>query len=123
MNEMNDIVFIKNLHIDTLIGVYDWERAIKQKLVVSASIVCDMTQASQTDDVQHAINYKSVCEDIERLCHQLKAKLLESLAEQICQFILDTYPCYSITLTIDKPNAIKHAESVGVQITRRRQVG
>lgn len=118
---MNDVVFIHELKIDTLIGVYAWERAIKQELVISAEMVCDTKKAGQSDDVADAINYKSVCEDIERLCHQVKAKLLESLGEVICEYVLKTYPCQSITLTIAKPNAIKQASSVGIKITRHKQ--
>lgn len=117
---MSDIVFIKDLQINTLIGVYDWERAIKQQLVISCEMVCDMTKASQTDDVAFAINYKTVCENIERLCHEIKAKLLEKLAEEICHHILTHYPCTQITLTINKPNAIKQADSVGVKIIRQK---
>ena len=117
---MSDIVFIKDLQINTLIGVYDWERAIKQQLIISCEMVCDMTQATQTDDVAFAINYKTVCEDIERLCHDIKAKLLEKLAEDICAYILANYACTQITLTINKPNAIKQAGSVGVKITRHQ---
>lgn len=117
---MNDVVFVQGLKIDTVIGVYDWEQAIKQSLVIDAKISCDISQAAATDDVVHAINYKTVSEDIERICHQMKAKLLESLAENICQHILAHYPCSSVSLTIHKPNAIKQADSVGVSITRSK---
>lgn len=117
---MSDIVFIKGLQINTLIGVYDWERAIKQSLVIDCEMACDMHMASQSDDVAHAINYKSVCEDIERLCHKIGAKLLEKLAEEICAYLLANYPCQTVTLTIHKPNAIKQADSVGVKIIRHQ---
>lgn len=117
---MSDVVFVKGLKIDTVVGVYDWEQAIKQSLIIDAKISCDISQAAVTDDVIHAINYKSVCEDIEHICHEMKAKLLESLAEKICQYVLNNYPCHSITLTIHKPNAIKQASSVGVSITRNK---
>ena len=117
---MNDIVFIKSLEVNTLIGVYDWERAIKQSLVIDCEMTCDMSRAGQSDEVAHAINYKTVCEDIERLCHEIKAKLLEKLAHEICDYLLANYPCQSVTLTIHKPNAIKQANSVGVKIVRHQ---
>lgn len=118
--QMNDMVFVKGLKIDTVIGVYDWERAIKQSLIIDAKIYCNIQDASKTDDVIHAVNYKTVCEDIEKICHEMKAKLLESLAENICQYILNHYPCDAIALTIHKPNAIRQAQSVGVSITRSK---
>lgn len=115
---MNDVVFIQGLSINTLIGVYDWERAIKQLLVIDAEMVCDMSRAIADDDVAHVINYKTVCEDIEEICHRAKAELLETLADKIATHILTKYPCRQITLTIHKPNAIKQAQSVGVKIVR-----
>ncbi|UNU73147.1 dihydroneopterin aldolase [Moraxella nasovis] len=117
---MNDVVFIQGLKVQTVIGVYDWERAIKQLLMIDAKLTCDMTQAAQTDDVAYAIDYQAVCADIEQICHDTKAKLLEYLADQICDVLLQSYPCDSITLTIHKPNAITAADSVGVQITRQK---
>ncbi len=113
-----DIVFIHGLKIDTVIGVYDWERTILQRLVVDAEMVCDMSRAISDDDVAHVINYKTVCEDIERLCHEIRAELLETLADKIALYILAHYPCSEIRLTIHKPNAIKNAD-VGVKIIRR----
>lgn len=115
---MSDIVFIKGLKIDTVIGVYDWERVIEQTLVIDAQMLTDMSQAIAGDDVNHVINYKTVCEDMERICHETKAELLETLADKIANHVLAQYPCQKITLTIHKPNAIAKADSVGVTIVR-----
>ncbi|VEG13639.1 dihydroneopterin aldolase [Moraxella cuniculi] len=117
---MDDVVFIQGLQINTLIGVYPWERAIKQQLIIDAEMLCDMSLAAASDDVAHVINYKTVCEDIERLCHEIQAELLETLAERIAEHILRHYPCGQISLTIHKPNAITQAASVGVKIVRRQ---
>jgi dihydroneopterin aldolase len=117
---MNDSVFITDLAVEAVIGVYSWERAIDQRLLISAEILCDIRQAGQTDDVSHAINYKSVCDDITKICQQTKAKLLERLGEIICQHILTAYPCQSVTLTIAKPNAIKQASAVGIKLVRTK---
>ncbi|MFC0820807.1 dihydroneopterin aldolase [Moraxella marmotae] len=117
---MSDIVFIQGLQINTLIGVYSWERAIKQQLIIDAEMVCDMSRAILDDDVAHVINYKTVCEDMERLCHEIQAELIETLADKIAEYVLTHYPCSQITLTIHKPNAIKQAASVGVKIVRTK---
>lgn len=117
---MSDFVFIQGLKVETVIGVYDWERAINQLLIIDAKIGCDISEAAKTDDVVYAVNYKTVCEDIERICQQMQAKLLETLAEHICQYILDNYACTYVALTIHKPHAIKQAGSVGVSIERSK---
>ncbi len=115
-----NIVFIENLKIDTVIGVYDWERAINQPLVVDIKLYGDMSKSFVSDDVADAINYKSVCEEVEHLCHHTKAKLLESLADKIITHLFAHYPCDKIELKLTKPNAIKKAEGVGVYIVRER---
>ncbi|MDO5651918.1 MAG: dihydroneopterin aldolase [Moraxella sp.] len=114
-------VFIKDLTIDTMVGVYDWERAIKQRLIIDVELSCDMNAAFISDDVADAINYKSVCEDIERLCHEYQAKLLERLANGIIEYLFEHYPCTKISLSIKKPNAIKNAV-VGVNVVRTKSV-
>ena len=119
---MSDIVFIQGLKIDTVIGVYAWERVIKQRLIIDAQMVCDMTRAIADDDVAYVIDYKAVCEDIEQLCHEVQAELLETLADKIAHHVLTNYPCCEITLTIHKPNAIKQADSVGIKIIRKAGV-
>lgn len=119
---MSDVVFIKGLKINTVIGVYAWERAIKQTIIIDAQMQCDMQQAIKTDDVAYVIDYKAVCEDMERLCHEIQAQLLESLADKLAHYVLQNYPCQSITLTLHKPNAVKQADSVGVTITRTKGV-
>ena len=115
---MTHIVFINQLKIDTVIGVYDWERAITQALVVDVKLYGDMTASFTSDDVRDAINYKAVCEDIERICHDTRARLLESLADKILSHLFAHYPCSKVELTLAKPNAIKQADSVGVMVVR-----
>lgn len=117
---MTDVVLIEGLQINTVIGVYEWERAIHQLLVVDIKLYGDMSQSFISDDVADAINYKTVCEDIERICHETKAKLLESLADKIITYLFEHYACNKIELTIKKPNAIKKAQSVGVMIIREK---
>lgn len=117
---MSDVVFIEGLRVDTVIGVYDWERVILQKLVIDAQLSCDISQAAASDDVAYVIDYQAVCDDIERICVETKAQLLETLAQKIATHILQNYPCHAITLSIHKPDAVKQAASVGVKISRSK---
>lgn len=112
---------IESLKIHTIIGVFDWERVIKQALVFDVMMVCDMTKAFVSDNVSDVINYQAVCEDIERICHKTKAKLLEYLAYQVMGYLFEQYPCQKITLTLKKPHAIKQADAVGVCIEFDRE--
>lgn len=114
------LVFIEGLKVNTVIGVYDWERVIKQLLVIDVKLYHNMANAFASDDVKDAINYKTVCEEIEQICHQEQAKLLERLGNKIIEFLFETYPCHKIELTIKKPNAINKADSVGIMMICER---
>ena len=114
----SDVVFVKSLKVEAVIGVYEWERAITQPLLIDIAMETDISHAAVSDDVSDALNYKEVCDDVSAWCQAIKAKLLEHLAGQIADKLLEKYSCHKITLSIAKPTAIEQADAVGVQITR-----
>ena len=114
----SDVVFVKGLKVEAVIGVYEWERAITQPLLIDIAMETDISRAAVSDDVSDALNYKEVCDDVSAWCQAIKAQLLEHLAGQIADKLLAKYSCHKITLSIAKPTAIKQADAVGVQITR-----
>ncbi len=114
----SDVVFIKGLKVEAVIGVFDWERAITQPLLIDIALETDISRAAVSDDVSDALSYKEVCDDVSEWCKEIKAKLLEHLAGQISDKIFAKYDCQKITLSIAKPTAIAQADAVGVQITR-----
>ena len=113
-----DFVKIKGLEVNAVIGVFDWERAIEQPLLIDVSMATDISEAGKSDDINDAINYKEVCDDITELCQQTKALLIERLAELIAAHILSKYNTIQVEVSVAKPTAIKAAEAVAVQITR-----
>ena len=113
-----DVVFVKGLKVEAVIGVYAWERAITQPLLIDIIFETDISKAAVSDDVADALNYKEVCDDVSAWCQALKAELLEHLAGQLSDKLLAKYNCQKVTLSIAKPTAIKEADAVGVQITR-----
>lgn len=113
-----DTVFIKGLKVDAVIGVYEWEQKITQPLIFDIEMVGCQYQASQTDDIHDAINYKSVSERVAQVCVANKVALLERLAQLVAEMILAEFAPEKVTVTIHKPTAIKEADSVGVKITR-----
>ena len=114
----SDVVFVKGLKVGAVIGVYEWERAITQPLLIDIAMETDISRAAVSDDVSDALNYKEVCDDVSAWCQAIKAQLLEHLAGQIADKLLEKYSCHKITLSIAKPTAIEQADAVGVQITR-----
>ena len=114
----SDVVFIKGLKVEAVIGVFDWERAITQPLLIDIALETDISAAALSDDVSDALSYKEVCDDVSKWCKEIQAKLLEHLAGQISDKLFAKYDCQKITLSIAKPTAITQADAVGVQITR-----
>lgn len=114
----NDVVFIKGLKVDAVIGVYEWEQKITQPLIYDIEMYGSQQQASQTDNINDALNYKTVCERIAEVSLANKVALLERLAELVAQVILSEFATQKVSVTIHKPTAIKEADSVGVRITR-----
>lgn len=113
-----DFVKIKGLKVNAVIGVFDWERAIEQPLLIDVCMATDISEAGKSDDINDAINYKEVCDDITELCQQTKALLIERLAELIAAHILSKYNTTQVEVSVAKPTAISAAEAVAVQITR-----
>ncbi len=114
----SDVVFVKGLKVEAVIGVYEWERAITQPLLIDIALETDISDAAVSDDVNDALSYKEVCDDVSEWCKEIQAKLLEHLAGKISDKLLAKYACQKVTLSIAKPTAIKQADAVGVQITR-----
>ena len=118
----SDVVFIKGLTVEAVIGVYAWERAITQPLLIDIALETDISRAAVSDDVNDALNYKAVCDDVSEWCQAIQAQLLEHLAGQIADKLLEKYASHKVMLSIAKPTAIKQADAVGVQITRYAKI-
>lgn len=115
-----DIVFIQGLKIDTVIGIYDWEREIRQDIVFDIEMSSNNGAAANTDNIDQAVNYHAVCD---RLCDYVKGsefQLVETLAEEVCQIILNEFGVGWVKLKLNKGEAVTGAQGVGVIIERTK---
>lgn len=113
-----DIVFIRDLRIDTIIGIYEWERQVKQTLVFNLDMATDIRQAAATDDIQFALNYHAVAQEIITYVESHHALLVETLAEDIATLIRTQFNVPWLRLQLTKPHAVLGAQAVGVMIER-----
>ncbi len=113
-----DIVYIRDLRIDTIIGIYDWERQIKQTLGFDLEMATDIRKAAATDDIQFALNYKDVCSRLVEYVESRNALLVETLAEDIAKLIINEFHVPWLRLRVSKPGAILGARDVGLVIER-----
>ncbi|CAG9297841.1 dihydroneopterin aldolase [Celerinatantimonas diazotrophica] len=113
-----DKVFIENLSILTTIGVYDWEKEIKQQLVLDLTMDWDNRLAAAEDDLRHALNYAGVSEAVTQLVQGQPYELIETVAEEVAQLILNQFAAARVEVTVRKPKAVANAGCVGVKIVR-----
>lgn len=115
-----DIVFITGLKAASVIGCYDWERDIRQTLVVDLELRTDFQQAAQTDALEAALDYAAISKRVIAVCDGARFQLLEALAEHLAGILLDEFPLAGLRMTITKPGAVAEADGVGVMIERTR---
>ncbi|MCP4983228.1 MAG: dihydroneopterin aldolase [Gammaproteobacteria bacterium] len=113
-----DIVFIHDLQIETVIGIYDWERKIKQTISLDIEMATDISKAAKSDDIEDALSYKAVAKRLIEFIEQSEFELVEALAERICAIVLDEFAVPWVKLTLHKPGAVRGSKSVGVKIER-----
>jgi dihydroneopterin aldolase len=115
-----DTIFLRELEVDCIIGVNDWERMVKQTVSIDYEIPCDIRPAAETDDIDEAIDYKSISKWIIDFVEDSEYYLIETLAERLALGCLEEFDIPEITLTVRKPGAVRHSRTVGVSITRDR---
>jgi dihydroneopterin aldolase len=115
-----DIVFIQGLKIDCVIGIYAWERKIRQEMLLDIEMGFDILPASQTDNIAQTLDYKAVSKRLIDFVKRSEFQLVETLAEKICEIILAEFKVEHVKLTLNKGKAVTGARGVGVIISRRK---
>ena len=113
-----DKVFIKNLQVETIIGIFDWEREVRQVVSIDLEMEFDNKKAAKSDDIKDALDYKKIGKRVSGYVEKSKHKLVERLAEQIAKIILTEFPVSGLILSVTKPGALRDSKSVGITITR-----
>lgn len=114
-----DKIFIKNLNLEMIIGIYPHEINKKQAIILDLELQADAQKAALTDNIKHTIDYDRVVEYINLLCNQHQFKLIETLAEFLASNIIETFHTNWIKITITKPYALLETKEVGIVIERR----
>lgn len=115
-----DIVFVKQLAIDTVIGVYEWEKTIQQRLLFDLELATDIRDAANADDIRQTLDYAVICERVTALVQARPVELIETLAERVAAMLLDEFATTRVLVQVDKPGAVAAAATVGVRICRSR---
>ena len=113
-----DKVFIENLEIETIIGIFGWEREVKQIVRISLEMSFDISKAGKSDNIDDALDYKKIGKSIVNLVENSSFFLVEKMAEEIASLVLKNEQIEEIKLRVEKPGALRGSKSVGVEILR-----
>ncbi len=113
-----DIIYLRDLRIDTVIGIYDWERRIMQTVSIDLEMGTDVRRAAANDRIEDALNYKALAKRLIDFVGKSDCELIETLAERLAELILNEFEVPWLRLTLGKPGAIRGSKDVGVVIER-----
>lgn len=116
-----DRIFLTGLTTEAIIGIFDWEREVRQTIAVDLEMSADIRRAAATDHIDDTLNYKKVAKRVLAFVQDSRFQLIETLAERIAELILTEFQVDRVRVTLHKPGAIRHSRDVGVIIERSRQ--
>jgi len=115
-----DIIFLRDLKVTTLIGIYEREKIVPQTIQIDLDIALPNSRACQTDDINDALDYADVAQHIQTVLSEGHFSLLETLAEHIAQIILKDFSAPWVKVSVAKLNAIRNCKMVGISIEREQ---
>ncbi len=113
-----DIIFLHDLRVETVIGIWEWERRIRQTVSIDLEMAADIRKAAVSDSVEDTLNYKSVAKRVQQFVGESSFQLVETLAERIAGIVTDEFEVPWVRVRVNKPGAIRGAKDVGVLIER-----
>ncbi len=113
-----DIIFITDLRVDTIIGIYDWERTTQQTVSLDIEMATDIQAAARTEDIENTLNYKAISKRVESFIADSEFLLIETMAERVATLIREEFGVSWLRLTLHKPGALSNSTDVGVRIER-----
>ncbi len=113
-----DKIFLRELKVETIIGIWDWERKIRQTIVIDLEMSADIAKAAATDDIKDTLDYKGVAKRVQQFVGDSSFQLVETLAERIAGIIRDEFGVAWVRVRVHKPGAIRGSRDVGIDIER-----
>lgn len=113
-----DKIFLNELTVEAIVGIWDWERQIPQTVVIDLEMAADIRRAAEADSIDATLNYKLVAKSVQRLVEESRFRLVETMAEAIADLVIGEFGVPWVKVRVNKPGAIRGAKDVGVVIER-----
>ena len=112
------IVFLRDLRVDTIIGIFEWERNTRQVVAIDLEMAADISRAAATDSIDDALDYKAISKRLIDFVGRSSYQLVETLAEEVARIVREEFGVPWVKVTLSKPGAIRGARDVGIIIER-----
>jgi dihydroneopterin aldolase len=113
-----DKIFIRGLKTEAIIGIFDWERQIKQTVILDIEMSIDVRKAARSDSIEDTMNYKKVAKRVLTFVEESAFHLVETLAERTAMLILDEFAVAEVRIALSKPGAVRNSRDVGIILER-----
>jgi dihydroneopterin aldolase len=116
-----DIIYLRDLKIECVVGIFEWERRIKQTIVLDLDMATDIRRAAQSERIEDTLDYKAVSKRLIEFVGASQFQLVETLAERVAEVVLNEFQVPWVRVRVNKRHAIRQAADVGVIIERERK--
>ena len=113
-----DTIFLNDLRVETVIGIFDWERKVRQTVSIDLEMAADIRRAARTDAIDDTLNYKAVAKRLIQFVEAADFGLVETLAEHIARIVVTEFDVPRVKVTLHKPGAVRGSKDVGIVIER-----
>ena len=118
--QSGDRIFLRGLTAECIIGFIDWERRVRQTVVIDLEVPVDCRRAAATDEVGETVDYKKVAKRVLAYIEASEFKLVETLAHRLALLLLEEFDMEWVRISLNKPGAIRNSRDVGVSLERTR---
>ncbi|MFO1394656.1 MAG: dihydroneopterin aldolase [Steroidobacteraceae bacterium] len=121
MPATRDVIFLSGLTVECIVGIWDWERKVRQKIVLDLEMEADVRRAADTDAIDDTLDYKKVSKRLLVFVGESQFQLVETLAERVAEIVVTEFGVPWVRVRLNKQGAIRGARDVGILIERRRE--
>jgi 7,8-dihydroneopterin aldolase/epimerase/oxygenase len=116
-----DKIFLSSLAVECIVGIWDWERRVKQTVIIDIELAADIRKAALSDRIEDTVDYKRVSKRLQAFVGESQFNLVETLTERIAHLIVTEFDVSWVKVRLNKQGAIRGARDVGIEIERRRE--
>ena len=111
-------IFLSEMKIETTVGIWEWEKRIKQQVIIDIEMSADIKKAAASDQIEDTLNYKAVAKSVRKLVEESSFQLVETMAEKISELVIGEHNVSWVRVKVNKPGAIRGSKGVGIIIER-----